>query len=119
MKIETKTQIMAPVRHLPFEVVSLVLRAWRVPGRRLRSAGGGGHSPQLDRRNFHRSNQRGDHHRQPVCLENLAGRRCPYRKKRRIRTRVFRKRALGRGMSGYGTTAHGLKAGIRRISDVG
>jgi hypothetical protein len=24
MKIETKTQIMAPVRHLPFEVVSLV-----------------------------------------------------------------------------------------------
>jgi hypothetical protein len=26
MKIETKTQIMAPGRHLPFEVVSLVLQ---------------------------------------------------------------------------------------------
>jgi hypothetical protein len=26
MKIETKTQIMAPARHLPFEVVSLVLQ---------------------------------------------------------------------------------------------
>jgi len=47
MKIETKTQIMVPGAHLPFR--GLVLqggrRAWRLPGRRLRSTGGGGHIP--------------------------------------------------------------------------
>ena len=49
MKIETKTQIMAPGAPPAFRGcfpgAAGRRRAWRLPGRRLRSTGGGGHIP--------------------------------------------------------------------------
>jgi hypothetical protein len=74
MKIETKKQIMVLGRHLPFEVISLVLQGGGALGAYqagVYEAVRGGHSSQLDRPNFHRSNQCRDHRRQSA---RLAGR---------------------------------------------